>query len=1203
MNGKFNILNFDPSVNAYIEASAGTGKTYTIQRIVTKLIGMGAARLPEILLVTYTDKATGELKDRIRRILETAVGGGEAGKSLFKEVFGRETATDKERSCFRSALSDIDLASIYTIHSFCERVISSFAFETNSALTLAQTSDDAVTALVEKACRDEWTKDEKFQQLLAVDENVEDIIDKVTSAIQKYIPETTDVDVLVSPDPAVFPEKESRQFVNLDGEGKKNFPLFKKNLGILKKYRSVQCTATKSVGSFADALEAWDGESALYDGRPFSKTFFNKIPEEEELQQACRFFISVKTVLSSFDPAKYLKNIFVAGEVKRLYAEWQEYKRANKQQTFNDMILNVYNRVNGMPDSPLSAAIRGKYKFAVIDEFQDTNLLQWGIFRTVFLNQKNNHLFVVGDPKQSIYSFQGANVEVYRRAIAEIGTGYSLVTNYRSSPAMIDACNTLFANGNYAKSKESVEADFGGAFPRSLAPGGAPAAAALNGSSFAPVWLSAPETDPTNFARFAILQLAGFFKLKSGKTAMQLPDKDGALRNIRYSDIAVLTKSRPEMAAVERELGFAGIPFLRYKDNSLFNGMECAHWSALLRAIDTVDNSLRSQRVIRAALLTLFLRDSAEDPRTLDKAEAFSFEDEGNPFLTQLEIWRGLARKKLWAQLLEQIYTDTRIEEKLNGPSYLQTLAKIRQIGDYIVSVLYTDGCSLEEAARHLENLHAKGEVAEQDAAYVAKGTDKDAVQVMTIHASKGLEFPIVIAPGGFKGEVANASVYLQDDPAEGTELPRRRIVFGHNSAITVSAYSEWHRLFYVAYTRAKYLLILPRYVAGKKVHPDALFIEPAIADIKSKIDAGELSGDNFRFFEPPKTALPGGGAYGKTFAAYESLLKQEQAASGAPVNVAQVGAELSEIKKRPLYQWCTSYSQIAHSPGAASHSEEGRTPDKEESPKPDGEIVPAENSSDDCRPMITDPTFPRGTGVGTAIHSVFELSDFPALGNLPEAECLENGDLRERIRGAFLENGLAVDSHPDWIKEVAGLVHRTLNAELPEICGGSPTGKMFSLRELPGDNRRAEMMFQMNGSARWLCKGFLDLVFRRVSGDGVERYSILDWKSDSLGAYDADSIEAQIQKMNYNVQRVLYSYFLIRWLKGFFPEEENASVFENHFGGIYYVFFRGCQSGKSAGIYAKPFKDYAELETLYKEIIQAPMNKTAAGPEGKNEL
>lgn len=1200
MNGKFNILNFDPSVNAYIEASAGTGKTYTIQRIVTKLIGMGAARLPEILLVTYTDKATGELKDRIRRILETAVGGGEAGKSLFKEVFGRETATDKERSCFRNALSDIDLASIYTIHSFCERVISSFAFETNSALTLAQTSDDAVTALVEKACRDEWTKDEKFQQLLAEDADVKKIINKVTSAIQKYIPETTDVDAFPSEDAALFSEKEISEFAFAAGVEKKKTVLFKKYLKDLKSHaKDVDDDKfSKKLSKLIDGLDNWDATKDLCAGS--GDAFFNAADGYAGIRNACRFFSLAKNIVKD---VKYMRQIFIAGEVKRLYAEWQEYKRANKQQTFNDMILNVYNRVNGMPDSPLSAAIRGKYKFAVIDEFQDTNLLQWGIFRTVFLNQKNNHLFVVGDPKQSIYSFQGANVEVYRRAIAEIGTGYSLVTNYRSSPAMIDACNTLFANGNYAKSKESVEADFGGAFPRSLAPGSAPAAAALNGSSFAPVWLSAPETDPTNFARFAILQLAGFFKLKSGKTAMQLPDKDGALRNIRYSDIAVLTKSRPEMAAVERELGFAGIPFLRYKDNSLFNGMECAHWSALLRAIDTVDNSLRSQRVIRAALLTLFLRDSAEDPRALDKAEAFSFEDEGSPFLTQLEIWRGLARKKLWAQLLEQIYTDTRIEEKLNGPSYLQTLAKIRQIGDYIVSVLYTDGCSLEEAARHLENLHAKGEVAEQDAAYVAKGTDKDAVQVMTIHASKGLEFPIVIAPGGFKGEVTNASVYLQDDPAEGTEFPRRRIVFGHNSAITVSAYSEWHRLFYVAYTRAKYLLILPRYVAGKKVHPDALFIEPAIADIKSKIDAGELSGDNFRFFEPPKTALPGGGAYGKTFAAYESLLKQEQAASGAPVNAAQVGAELSEIKKRPLYQWCTSYSQIAHSPGAASHSEEGRTPDKEESPKPDGEIVPAENSSDDCRPMITDPTFPRGTGVGTAIHSVFELSDFPALGNLPEAECLENGDLRERIRGAFLENGLAVDSHPDWIKEVAGLVHRTLNAELPEICGGSPTGKMFSLRELPGDNRRAEMMFQMNGSARWLCKGFLDLVFRRVSGDGVERYSILDWKSDSLGAYDADSIEAQIQKMNYNVQRVLYSYFLIRWLKGFFPEEENASVFENHFGGIYYVFFRGCQSGKSAGIYAKPFKDYAELETLYKEIIQAPMNKTAAGPEGKNEL
>lgn len=116
---------------------------------------------------------------------------------------------------------------------------------------------------------------------------------------------------------------------------------------------------------------------------------------------------------------------------------------------------------------------------------------------------------------------------------------------------------------------------------------------------------------------------------------------------------------------------------------------------------------------------------------------------------------------------------------------------------------------------------------------------------------------------------------------------------------------------------------------------PDAVFIEPAIADIKSKIDAGELPGDNFRFFEPSGKALPGGGTYGKTFAAWrKSSLKQKQAESGAPVNAAQVGAELSRIKTRPLYQWCTSYSQIAHSPSATVHSEEGRIPDKEESPE-----------------------------------------------------------------------------------------------------------------------------------------------------------------------------------------------------------------------------------------------------------------------------
>ena len=1190
---EFNIRKFDPSVSAYIEASAGTGKTYTIQRIVAKLIGMGKARLPEILLVTYTDKATGELKDRIRKILETAVRGDADGKKLFKEAFGRETMSDAELARFRQALSDIDLASIYTIHSFCERMISSFAFETNAALSLAQTSEDAVTALVEKACRDEWPEDATFRKIVGNDSEIKKLVKNVSAALQKYIPETTDLDAVPSQIAALFSEADIREFAFAVGVEKKDTVLFKKYLNELKKHvKDIDDDKfAKKISAFVGELENWDETKDLCAGK--GSVFFETAKGFACIRDAACFFELAKTMAKD---ATFGQQIFIAEETKRLYAEWQKFKRANKQQTFNDMILNVYNRVAGSPDSALSRAIRSKYKFAIIDEFQDTNLLQWGIFSTIFLGQRDNHIFVVGDPKQSIYSFQGANVKVYRNAIKEIGVGYSLTTNHRSSPAMVTACNTIFGNENFAKSVDFTETDFGSAFPCSKS-SETIATATFEESDFAPVWLSAPMISPRDFARFAIARLADLFKINSGKTALQLPGEGGELRNVRYSDIAVLAKSRLEMLYIERELASAGVPFLRYKDDSLFSSRECAHWAALLRAIDTPDNSLRNQRVIRAALLTLFLRDSADESDALDRAETFSFENESDPFLMQLEKWRELSRKKYWAQLLEQIYADTSIEEKLSGPSYLQTLAKIRQIGDYIVSVLYTDGCSLEEMARHLENLRSKDVGAEQDAAYVAKGTDKDAVQVMTIHASKGLEFPVVIVPGGFKGEVISSAVYLQDGDASAEEkaILKRRLVFGHNREISKSTYSEWHRLFYVAYTRAAHLLILPRYETetekGKKKNPDAIFIEPAISDIKNKIDGNAFPGNNFKFFSP--SACFAGDSFLKVFADYEkAMLKSDD---GTPISIECVSLKMSEIKKHPLYRWCTSYSQIAHSDHSEQSaqtnvSEEGRH-DKEDAPEADADELLQKNApAEECPPMIADPTFPRGTSIGTAIHSVFELSDFPAIGNLTEDDCVSDVALCERIRDAFLENGLAIASHPEWTKEVAGLVSRTLNAELPEICGGTITGKKFQLKELSGESRRAEMMFQMNGGDRWLCKGFIDLVFRRESGDGKVRYSILDWKSDSLSAYDNDSLEAQIQKMNYTVQRALYSYFLIRWLKGFFPGEDESSIFENHFGGIYYVFFRGCQNGRMAGIYAKPFKNYEELESLYKENIQDPM-------------
>lgn len=1129
MTEKFDIQNFDSSRDFCIEASAGTGKTYTIRKIVSKLVETGIP-LSKILLVTYTEKAAGELRDRIR-----------------KEML------ENKGSAFERALSEVDNAPIGTIHSFCQKTLRDFAYEADVPFAMGMVGEDAVADLINRFLRDEWADEIAKSNL-----NANDVCAKMISAIKAFA-EGMEV-------PAVKHWK-----VLQEHPDEKYFALSKSNAKTPKEY---------SVSDLMRNIQ--NGKvNATNSGSVFVK--FNS----PDVEKAVHYFVKDDGEMKD-------ESLFVFSHLPDVFRRFQQQKREDKRQSFSDMILQVRDAVVS-PDgsvTPLCRKLRGAYRYAIIDEFQDTNQDQWDIFKTVFLDSPLNNIIVVGDPKQSIYSFQGADLDVYfsaRDEIAQKGERCVLDMNFRSTDAMVSACNEMFSgsffNGNRLEFEPSN-------------PCGDIKVPLWNGETLKPIQV-AENVNAETFAKYAVSRIVEFVSMQNGKTALQIFDKGkGDYVNLKLSNIAVLAKSRSEMENIESMMAWVGIPFVRYKDSNLFNGRESGQWIALFKTLDAPDFTGRNRGVLNAVLVSDFFR------IPLEKVENDVFENPNSKIASIFVKWRSLVKRKRFAELQESVYAETQIDRYLCDSSKLQSLAKFKQVGAYAFDYLINHRATLEELVKHLEGLSVSVEnTDDEDGNLVSRGSDFDAVQVMTIHVSKGLQFPVVISVGGLKGlnyQAKGPFVYKADSG--------KMIGLDKNAkkARQKEEKEEWRRLFYVDYTRAESVLLLPLDVKPKSgVEFLAKMPGTISADYMEKDNRWtvESARENWHPLELKKKVNE-----------FLNASRQESDNTDYP-NVRQF---MQSLNDKSIFQH--SYSSLAgklREGEDAVTTENGKSPnrqawDEAESrgavktdpvdPKPirilpeDSRKISETSLPDDKK--VKD--FPRGCKLGNALHQIFELMDFEKIGKMENAEAaVQDADFRKLIEEQFKSQAFAIEKHPDWVDLSAHFVWNTMNANLPEICGNRPTDNTFSLKDLPAENRRAEMAFQMNALGfgenplRNFCKGFMDLLFVRG-----EYYSILDWKSDVLEYYGVgdSTVDGTRKKVDdeYAVQRVLYSYSLVQWLKSFgtFGADEEE-IFQKHFGGVYYVFFRGCHSEKSSGLYAQTWESYAELSAAFENVKKLMTRKS----------
>ena len=1238
----FSLSKFDPSKSLFIEASAGTGKTYTIQLMVAKLISLGTP-LKKILIVTYTEKAAGELKDRIRKKIDEVLVSHKLDKTDESE-----TELDGEKlALFSKAYQDVDNAAIFTIHSFCQKALKEYAYDAGRPFDMSMIDDAKVSDLVEQFIRDRWSDNEAFQFLLRTDSTqsiTRKIINGLGSVINIYKGSEGGHEII----PLDMPEEISVFGTTLDDHDKQiiasaeNFEnllaisALREALSALESHpgEKFSKTSKNTIADFLDAIKLWEKGASLYSGISFKDSEFIRTNWPADAYEAFIAFKTLGNLLKSI--SGILLNDFLITQAPIVFREWQKYKTEMKCQSFNDMILSVHSAAldisNG--DSPLKSRLRAQYAYAIIDEFQDTNQLQWDIFSAVF-----DKIFVVGDPKQSIYSFQSADVNVYKKAIDEIQNGMSLQTNFRSTTGIINACNELFKGDFFTPSEGSAKlVDFEPSLPpqnekQIKAP------PQINGKEVAPVWVSEEDESEIDFARAAVQKIVEWCTfVDDKKTALQVFSKKDCsqYRNVTFKDFAVLARSRSEMESIEDAMRSAGVPFSRYKDSNLFSSRECAEWIAIFRAIDAPDFSAWNRRILSEALITDFFRISRQD---IHYVESKAFDDPNNPVRQKLNTWQELAQKRRYAEMLERIYSDTQVEERLTEISKLQNLAKLRQIGNYAIEYLYNHNCSIEDLVRHLEALASYNDSADdEDGNLVEKSTDYDAVQVMTIHASKGLEFPVVISVAGFKKKVTQSSgpfLYHENDVI--------RLGFSELAKNTREReeLEEWKRLFYVDFTRASSILMLPRYEkwkGTKGVRDEFKFLESSIRNLLETDTKQKAVGNTPKLtttlpklesWEPKKLSEIVRTGILKPFNALSESVKA-QTPEETQNSILQQKCAMANLQQKlanaSIMQY--SYSSLSGKAESQINTDEGDrvNPEGEENLTAKTSTVnirdidtssinctPATNQSLDYQTHLNEifHKFPRGAHAGNALHRVFERTKFMAFGseNKTLKEALANPQTRNIIEEEFKRESLPIWNHRDaWIEIATHYVWNTLNAKLPEIAGSSKTSQTFALVDIPESDHMPEVQFNLNATdesdiLKRFCKGFIDLLFVRTI-NGQKRYSILDWKSDLLenNIYTPENLAEKVDN-DYSIQRVLYSYCLIQWLKQFYGEgtAENLNeteIFELHFGGIYYAFIRGAEAGTPKGIYAQTWKNFAELESAYQKIISL-MSKSSVNKEG----
>ncbi|MEI6034432.1 MAG: UvrD-helicase domain-containing protein [Verrucomicrobiae bacterium] len=1146
----FILTRIDPGLSV-IEAGAGTGKTYAISHLVPRLLLEGLAdNLGRILLVTYTNDAAGEMADRVRRVLEklhAAPGSDEAASDPGLHKLRQAFPEEKIRAVIGKALLDLDRLGVSTIHSFCLQTL-----QTEGALCGEPVLPELITdsaEYAERALRDIWELEVAADPLLAAlaqagGWNLDDDLAFVQAALS--IP-----GLEFDPPPRPFAEvlteiRSAPQGFTAEGCGEVG-ALWKKvvkwNQGdwVLEDREGLlQRLATAPVPEapgFFDAVRQMANCPNRIEARSKEAKAIKMAAGE------CDAVGLAQKLCALLDRSGWYFRIDCLERVRNLVASGL---RANRQITYDGLVERLHAALTAGPQAAnLAAALRARYQVALIDESQDTDLRQLEIFRRVFLDPEDlQRMVLIGDPKQAIYAFRGADVNTYLQARAEAGNKvFSLTKTYRAPDRLVRAANAFFSRaGSFLK--EGLE------FIPATSGISGDVALCVDGKSGGPrveTWI-APDADADFFTsgsrreRIAAAVASEIVGLLNARATLisQKSSPGGDL--VRPRDFAVLVRAYPEAVAMTEALRLRAVPAIRAGGDDIMASEEATEILALLRALE----SPRRNGLVPAALATRLM---GRDFQALVRSRAE--EEDAEKFV----LWQALWQKQGVSAVLGAVDRDERITLRLalmeNGE---RRITNFRQLTDLLQHATVEVGPHPADLVRWLSGeVKRAGKRTGAEDRQLHLESDADAVQVLTMHSAKGLEYPLVFCPFLWAPSPPGNTMKKLAIPGRPPLFVETKLTADETvpAALQRAEIEDRLRLAYVAVTRAKAKVWL---VAGEtsgkgKVPPSAmdwLLRDDAASDFCQWIAKAAAPGRGERHGQGIRDLVAAGQA--------EGLIGGKAVPPSSPEKwvppARETPAELDPLAPPAIPEaWAmTSFSALT----------------REKHPHAPEESPPAPSeASGGANPFLT---APGGTEVGTAIHDWIEQWDFDEVDRLalethlgkyslprppvPPTMCARVAPMLETLRSAILP-GLDCSIAEACPRRGASEWHFQL--PIGTSLSASALAEVFARH---GHQEYAGLLAALpSEKLHGYLHGFLDrLAFR----DGT--WGVIDWKTNQLGqsaaAYRQASLLECAWRSHYFLQAHLYLVALRRFLN---PEVPVA--------GAWLVFLRGVAAGSSDGI------------------------------------
>ena len=1159
-----------------IEASAGTGKTSALENLVLRLLIEGVVlpdgssrrlELSEILLVTFTEAATAELIQRVREKISNTLKGYEK--------------TDKNALILRRALLSFDESSIFTIHGFCKKMLINFTFESNSRFNLELINDDQ--PFLEEVVNDYWRgrfyniNDELEKKIIKAYELDPRVLHKILKDIQR-----APLTKISAPVNRYNLSETYREFEEYCLSSDLLHTLNRKSENFKSDFKKKILKALNCFIAFDDVFclikllkrnlieknlkvkTDWAGLKDCVPGK-------NKLPADFdcllELAEKVEHSIEDYIVGVKFDFIRYAQS----GVLKRK-------KLAEGVLSFDDLLMDMYEAVRESKD--FCKLIAKDYPVVMLDEFQDTDPLQFRIFDKIF-NNDNALMLMVGDPKQSIYQFRGADIFSYLQVSKDLSAKdkSTLTKNYRSDEYLLKAFNCIFDNKKNPFIEKSIEylPVIAGREQRELI----------------------IEDDSANECKLKIMKSVKMSKEAAGKMFKQaisdkivsmlslargknengqplarFEDKDGNCEPVMARDIAVLVARKEDALLMYEQLASVGVHATVQRSGNIFESNEATELLLLFNAIIQPGNSSRIKSVLATSLFGL--NASALD-RLGNESGIAEMGEWQEMFFVLLRAWLEKGFIQMFFQFLRPAKTNVKAN-LLTLPQGERRLTNLLHLMELLHQQVVLKQLSPTALIHWLHQQINNAEYNEEHELRLE--SDESAVKIMTVHKSKGLQFPIVFCLNLWQNEFTSRNkeedFFYHDEEfnqcfvlkSSDDEFETKRQLY-HKENL-----GELIRLTYVALTRAKNYCCFTLKEADKNDKSALAYLStPPGVDVlnnflknggKTAISQAWLDNESIEIIDVSQANLT------------ESSLTGD-------IETPEWG-ELPEIKAVSRDWGIMSFSAIT----AGSHQEhEVRPGDDDESNETDS--IPVENTDlFSNSPTLGD--FPRGPVAGNCIHSIFEKFNFADVksANWQKKKAIEQMIKEELFFSGMIEGAKGstefVESESRRYTQICDMLENVLTCSLPGRDGA------MSLCDLHTEDYRPEMQFffpadkvldatkinelleHLSGRKsslssvplRGFVNGFIDLVF-----ESSGRYYIIDWKSNDLGGslndYDKSGMAQSMYESYYYLQSAIYLFALHKYLKNRLPDYD----VQQHLGGAFYVYIRGVKNDfADTGVY-----------------------------------